>query len=523
MKLRRFAAAAAACIVACLPVGPAGAAGPAAATPAPAATGSPAPAGSPSPAAAVDATATTHHTVTVGGRPIAYTARAGTIALHDANGDETARMFSVAYTADGADPGSRPVTFVWNGGPGSSTMWLHMGSFAPLRVAVPSDGTAPAPGTRLGPNAESLIDTTDLVFIDAVGTGYSRITGKGTPKMFYGVDEDAQAFATFVRDWATENDRWGSPKFLFGESYGTLRAAITVDRLQRSGMAINGVVLLSSALDFNALDSGQGPGEDQQFINVLPTEAAVAWYHHRVAGNPPDLARFVDEVRGFASGPYADALMRGDGLDAATRRAIVAKLHVYTGLDEAYIERANLRIDPSRFEHALNGRAGIATGRLDGRYQGPELDRTGDTTAYDPTSDDALTGAFNAAFNRYVRDDLNYRSDRPYLPTNYPVVGRHFNYRRTNTIVAPNGARDLRAALTKNPYLRVFSANGYFDLATPFYGTEYTLNHLGLDPSLRSHVEYGFYPSGHMIYLNDDARRALKSDLVRFYREASGR
>ena len=518
MKLRRFAAVAAAWLVACLPIAPVRAAGPAAATPAPAATASPAPA-----ATAADATATTHRTVTVGGRAIAYTAKAGMIALHDANGDETARVFSVAYTADGADARTRPVTFVWNGGPGSSTMWLHMGSYAPLRVAVPSDATAPAPGTALAPNAESLIDTTDLVFIDAVGTGYSRITGKGTPKMFYGIDEDAQAFAAFIRDWVTENDRWGSPKFLFGESYGTMRAAVTVNRLQRDGMAINGVVLLSAVLDYNALDSGQGPGEDQQFVSFLPTEAAVAWYHHRVAGNPPDLGRFVDEVRGFASGPYAEALMRGDGLDAATRRAIAAKLHAYTGLDEAYIERANLRIDPSRFEHALSGRAGIATGRLDGRYQGPELDRTADTTAYDPTSDDALTGAFNAAFNHYVRDDLNYRSDRPYLPTNYRVVGRHFNYRRTNTILAPNGAGDLREALTKNPYLRVFSANGYFDLATPFYGTEYTLNHLGLDPSLRSHVEYGFYPSGHMVYLNDEARRALKSDLVRFYREATER
>ena len=474
-------------------------------------------------AAADPAPVVTHHTITIGGRAIAYTARAGLTPLRDANNDEIARVFSVSYTADGESARTRPVTFVWNGGPGSSTMWLHMASYAPVRVAAPSNAVAPPPGTPLAPNPDSLIDTTDLVFIDAVGTGYSQITGKGTPKTFFGIDEDARTFDLFIRTWVTDNDRWASPKFLFGESYGTMRAATVVDRLQRDGMAINGVVLLSSVIDYNALDNDQGPGEDYGYVSFLPTEAAVAWYHHKAAGNPPDLARFVDEVRAFALGPYADALMRGDALDAATRRAVVAKLHAYTGLDEAYIDRANLRIDPSRFEHALQAGAGLATGRLDGRYQGPELDRTADASSYDPTSDDLLTDAMVGAFSRYVRDDLGYRVDRPYLGTNYGVVGAHWNFRRTGSIVAPNSARDLRSALTKNPYLRIFSANGYYDLATPFFGTEYTLNHLGLDAALRSHIEYGFYPSGHMVYLNDESRRAMKADLVRFYREAVGR
>jgi len=500
VKIRRIAAYAAAPLFACLLL----------------AWGRPAVAADPAPVV-------THHTVTVGGRAIAYTARAGTMPLRDANDDEIARVFSVSYTADGESARTRPVTFVWNGGPGSSTMWLHMSSYAPVRVAIPSNATAPPPGTPLAPNPDSLIDATDLVFIDAVGTGYSQITGKGTPKTFFGIDEDAKAFGLFIRAWVTQNDRWASPKFLFGESYGTMRAAAVVDRLQRDGMAINGVVLLSSVIDYNALDNGQGPGEDYGYVSFLPTEAAVAWYHHKVAGNPPDLARFIDEVRAFALGPYADALMRGDTLDAATRRAIVAKLHAYTGLDEAYIDRANLRIDPSRFQHALQADAGIATGRLDGRYQGPEWDRTSDSTSYDPTSDDLLTDAMVGAFSRYVRDDLGYRVDRPYLGTNYGVVGAHWNFRRTGSIVAPNSARDLRNALTKNPYLRVFAANGYYDLATPFFGTEYTLNHLGLDAALRPHVEYGFYPSGHMVYLNDESRRAFKADLVRFYREAAGR
>lgn len=476
----------------------------------------------PGPAAAADPPpAVTHHTVTVGGKPLAYTARAGTAALRNAEGDEIARVFTVAYTADGTDSRTRPVTFFWNGGPGTASMWLHIGSYGPVRVAVPSNAALPAPGTPLVPNPETMLDVSDLVFIDAVGTGYSQITGKGTPKTFYGVDEDARAFDDIIRAWTTDNDRWSSPKFLFGESYGTMRAATVVARLQADGMAVNGVILLSSALDYNALDIGQGPGEDYSYIAFLPSLAAVAWYHHGLPSQPPDLDAFVNEVRAFAIGPYADALMRGDALDPAARRAVVAKLHAYTGLGEAYIDRANLRIDPARFEHELAAARGIVIGRVDARYQGPELDRTGDSASYDPSFSDAMTDAYVGTFTRYVRDDLGFKVDRPYIGG--ARIGGQWKFRRTNSIVAPNGARDLRDAMTKNPYLRVLSVNGYYDLATPFFGTEYTLNHLGLDPALRSHVSFGFYKSGHMIYHNDEARRALKADLVRFYREATAR
>ena len=474
------------------------------------------------PAAAADPQpAITRHSVTLGGRAIAYTAKAGTITLKNDAGEPIADVFSVAYTADGADARTRPVTFIWNGGPGSSSMWLHMGSYAPVRVDVPSNGVAPRPDAPLVPNADSLLDTSDLVFIDAIGTGYSRITGKGDGKMFFGIDEDAKAFTSFIRDWLGENNRWSSPKFLFGESYGTTRAANVVNRLQNAGVGVDGVVLLSSVLDYNALDNNQGPGEDEQYVSFLPTEAAVAWYHHKVAGNPPDLARFLEGVRTFAGGPYAQALMRGDQLDAATRAGIVAKLHDYTGLDAAYVERANLRIDPSRFEHELLHATGEITGRLDGRYQGYEEDRTGDSASYDPTSDDTLSDAFVSDFSHYVRNDLNYKADRPYLGTNYGLVGAHWNFRRLDhRPVAPNVAGDLRNALIKNPYLHVFAANGYYDLATPFYGTEYTLAHLGLPQALRPHITYGYYPSGHMVYLNGEARHAFKTDLARFYREA---
>jgi carboxypeptidase C (cathepsin A) len=475
------------------------------------------------PREAVIPDAVTHHTVAVGGRTLAYTARAGSIPLRDAAGEETAQVFSVAYTLDGADKRTRPVTFVWNGGPGSSTMWLHMASYGPVRAEIPSNATPPAPGTPYGPNPDTLLDLTDLVFIDAVGTGYSRIVGKGTPAMFFGIDQDADAFDNFIREWTTRNDRWGSPKFLFGESYGTTRAADVVDRLQGHGMAIDGVVLLSSVLDFNVIDNDGGPGEDYGYIAFLPTEAAVAWYHHAIPGNPPDLAAFVAQVRAFAAGPYASALQRGDELDPATRRAVVARLHDYTGLDPGYIERADLRIDPSRFEHQLLLNKGITTGRLDGRYEGPTFDPTADATRYDPTSDSALTDAIVSDFSAYLRDDLDYRADRPYLGTNYPVVGAHWDQRLRNSILTANVAGHLRTALIENPYLRVFSANGYYDLATPFFGTEYTLGHLQLPPAVRSHIEYGFYPSGHMVYLNDEARRAFKADLVRFYGEATAR
>ncbi|HTJ27915.1 MAG TPA: peptidase S10 [Candidatus Limnocylindria bacterium] len=475
-----------------------------------------------SPSGAADAApiAVTHHQVTVAGKPITYTATAETVTLHDSDGNPTAEVFTVAYTADGADRAKRPVTFVWNGGPGSSSMWLQMGSFGPMRVDVPSDATRPRPDAPLVPNADSLIDTTDLVYIDAVGTGYSRIVGKGAPTSFYGVDQDAKAFEQTITGWLRIHDRWASPKFLFGESYGTTRAANVVNLLEDDGVGVNGVVLLSSVLDFNALDNGQGPGEDYQYINFLPTEAAVAWYHHRVPGNPPDLTAFLAQVRRFAAGPYAEALMRGDLLDAGTRAAIVAQLHAYTGLDAAYIDRADLRLDPSRFEHELLHAQGELTGRLDGRYVGADLDRTADTGSYDPTSDDTLTDAFVTDFSRYVQDDLRYKADRPYLGTNYSVVLAHWNYRRTNSLLAPNVAGDLRAAIVKNPYLHVFSANGYFDLATPFFGTEYTINHLDLPPALRRNITFGYYLSGHMVYLNGEARRALRADLLTFYREA---
>jgi carboxypeptidase C (cathepsin A) len=396
-----------------------------------------------------------------------------------------------------------------------------MGSFAPLRVETNGTG-AIVPPAHMVPNDGTLLATTDLVFIDAPGTGYSMLVGKSKKDDFYGVDQDARAFTQFIERWLTAHDRWGSPKFLIGESYGTTRAANVVDRLQTDGVGVNGVVLISSALDLTGLDPGL-PGDDRTNVAFLPTEAAVAWYHDALpAPKPAQLAPFLDEVRAFAAGPYATALLRGDTLDAATRQTIVAALHRYTGLDTGYIERADLRLDPTRFEKELLRRAGRTTGRLDGRFLGYDLDRNADSPAYDPTLDAPIADAFVSEFNRYLRDDLAFHDDETYRPTNYGEVGNAWKLTRDASDVGlasvgePNVLPDLAQALTRNPSLRVLSANGYFDLATPFFGTEVDLHHLGLDAALRSHVTFTYYASGHMIYLESASRRKLRADIESF-------
>ncbi len=474
------------------------------------------------------ATAVTHHDLGLTNLHLRYTATAGYTTLKTKAGEPGARLFSVAYTRDAVARAARPVAFLWNGGPGSSSLWLHMGSFAPLRVAINGTG-AIVPPARLVPNDGTLLDATDLIFVDAPGTGYSRIGGKGKKDDYYGVDQDARAFAQFIERWLTEHDRWGSPKFLIGESYGTTRAANVVDRLQIGGVGINGVVLISSALNLAALDPAL-PGDEMSNVAFLPSEAAVAWFHHALPGPPPaQLVPFLAEVRAFAAGPYATALLAGDQLDAQTRRTTIAQLHRYTGLDEAYIDRADLRIDPTRFEkELLRGRSRL-TGRLDGRFVGYDLDRNADSPAYDPTLDAGIADAFVSEFNRYIRDDLHFSTDDRYLPFNYAEIGPAWNLTRDAADVGlgqvqlPNVLPDLAQALTRNPALRVFSANGYYDLATPFFGTEKDLHHLGLDPALRSHVTFGYYESGHMIYLEPAARRALRTDIEAFIRGATAR
>ena len=475
-------------------------------------TPSPTPPPAPAPAVA-------HRRATIGGKPFPYSATAATIDLKDAKNETVARMFYVAYTGEGADAKSRPVTFAFNGGPGSSTIWLHMGSFGPLRVETADGRSTPPPPYRLVENSETLLDKTDLVFVDAVGTGFSRIVGKGEPKDFYGTDQDVAAFGQFIERWVSANGRWNSPKFLLGESYGTTRGAALLAHLERQGMAFNGAILVSSYL--NAWDDFNGPpfSNDRAYELYLPTMAAAAWFHQKIDPRPPDLAAFLTEVRAFALGEYEQALQQGNRLDEETRAAIVAKLHRYTGLSETFLRNANLRIDPSRFQKELLRGERRTIGRLDARFAGTDHDAAGETPEYDPAST-AIAGAYVAAFNSYVRDALGYKSDDLYKPSNYEEVGKDWDDRHRvagGRAPMPDVAEDLRSVMTVNPNLKIFSANGYFDFATPFFETEYTLAHMGLDAGLEKNIAFGYYPSGHMIYLHEPALKQMRADLARFY------
>lgn len=474
-------------------------------------------------APAANADAVTQHTIDLGGKTYAYTARAGTIALENEKNQTTGDMFYTAFTLDGADPRTRPVTFLYNGGPGSSTIWLRMGSFGPVRVQVGDGVPTPNAPFGLSNNQYSLLDRTDLVFVDAPGTGFSRISGAGTPKDFYGADADVNAFAQFISRYITTFGRWNSPKFLFGESYGTPRSAMLVNTLQRQGIGVNGVVLLSSVLDFNLdWDVVFTPtaigGGDWAFPLYLPTEAAAAWYHRARPGPQTTLPQLLSLVEAFAMNEYLNALAQGAGLSPGTYDDVVAKLHQFTGLPERYIRESNLRVPYWRFETELFRNGGVMLGRYDARYTSYNLDRIGDRPDFDPV-DSAIDAAFVATGNEYVREILGYRTSLVYLPE--INVFRQWDWKH-NGALPTNTAQDLAAAMVFNPNLRVFSANGYYDLATPFWATVYTLSHLTLPPQLQDHISYGFYESGHMVYLHTQALAQFHDDLERWYEQTLG-
>ncbi len=464
-------------------------------------------------------TSVTHHDLTLEGKPLHYTATAGTLLIRNDEDKPYGSIFYVTYTLDGADPKTRPVTFLYNGGPGSASLWLHMGSVGPVRVVTASPAaTGPAP-YQVIPNQYSLLDKTDLVFIDAPLTGYSRAVGKATPKDFAGVDEDLKAFHKFIARYITVNQRWNSPKVLFGESYGTTRSAGLSAVLEDNGIAVNGVVLVSSILNYNALS----PGLDNVYINNLPSYAAIAWHHNKLANKPADLKTFLDEVRAFARGDYAEALFEGDQLPAAKVDAVAAKLSQYTGLSVQYIKDSKLRINPTRFRKELLRPEGGILGRYDARFEGTDVDNAGEYPGYDP-SDTGINGAFTAAIHDYLERDLKYETDEEYRPSANTIGEWNWKHRGAGNYRGYGGqqqmpyvAGDLADAMRKNTKLKVFSANGYFDLATPFFATEYDLGHMMLSPELAKNVAFGYYPSGHMIYLNVDALKDLKRDLAAFY------
>ncbi len=473
----------------------------------------------------------TQHSVTINGRSIAYTATAGTLIIRNEKGEPDASVFYVAYTVGGSKGSdTRPVTFLYNGGPGSSSIWLHMGSFAPVRIETASPEATPPPPYRLVPNADSLLDKTDLVFVDAIGTGYShgfpndkdkKDKDANPDKRFWGTDQDIDAFGRFVQRYITKYDRWNSPKFLFGESYGTPRSAGLVKWLQDNGIACNGVVLLSSILNY----AEHLPGLDINYVNYLPSYAAIAWYHDKLPNKPATLEPFLTQVRDFARGDYQVALSKGAALSDAERDAIAEKLHAYTGLSVQYLKEANLRVNPSRFRKELLRGERLTMGRYDARFEGVDSDSAGENPESDP-SDTAIGGAFTAAFNDYLVRELHYPSDVAYKVTAGAIREWDWKHKVPGSmrpVPLPIMVDDLGATMRENPHLKVLSANGYFDLATPFFATEYDLAHLGLDAKLRNNVSFTYYPSGHMVYLNVDALKQFKKDLAAFYDTAAPR
>lgn len=484
------------------------------------------PAAKPAAAAAPQAEqSVTHGSVTVGNETIHYTATTGTIILKNDDHKPIGSMFYVAYTQDGIkDPSARPVAFLYNGGPGSASLWLHMGAFGPVRVAT-SDAvpTPPAPYEVVN-NQYSLLDKTDLVFIDAMGTGFSRILGKddsgaGTPKDFFGVDEDAKAFAQFIYDYVSRNNRWNSPKYLIGESYGTTRSAALVNYLQnQDNMDFNGVVLISSILDFETASFNDG--NDEPYILYLPSYAATACYHKRTQC-PADLPAYLEQVRQFALGEYARALILGDRLSPQDKTDVLAKLAQYTGLSQDYFEKAQLRVNLFQFMAELQRSRGLITGRLDSRFSGAMSDQLGEWAFEDPQSN-AISGAFVAAFNRYVRETLKFGEDKTYLPSNdkanesWDWKHKHGPFGGFGWPGYTNVAVDLADAIRYNPNLHVQIENGYYDLATPFLATEYTVDHLGLPADLQGNITLRYYDSGHMMYVHVPALEKLHTNVAQF-------
>jgi carboxypeptidase C (cathepsin A) len=473
--------------------------------------------------------------VTVGGSRIDYQAAAGTLVVHaegwDASapvGDQKnpaaeASMFYVAYFKRGIAAADRPITFLFNGGPGSSSVWLHMGAFGPVRVLTADHTHTPPAPYRVVSNEESLLDVSDLVFVDAPGTGFSRIGGKDAVKSFYGVDQDVHAFAVFIREFLSRYDRWNSPKYLYGESYGTMRAAALPLALQREDIDLNGVVLQSDILDWDLMpdDPELNPSVDLPYVVALPSYAATAWYHHRLPSQPQDLRAFLSEVEHFATTDYALALMRGNSLPPARRQAIAQKLHDYTGLPVSYLLKANLRIEYGALQKELLADQDLTTGTLDTRFTGPTLDPLSKISEYDPQGA-AISSAYVSAFNGYVRNTLHYGKERDYKP-GIPVYAS-WDYRHEPPgahrplIALPNVLPDLAVAMKRNTDMKVMVNGGYFDISTPFYEGWFEMHHLQIPPSLQSNIEYRYYPSGHMIYVHLPDLKQLHDNVAAFIR-----
>jgi len=454
----------------------------------------------------------THHEIHIGGRVLRYTATTGLLPIRNAENDEIeANIFFIAYTLDNAGP-NRPLMFSFNGGPGSASVWLHLGAIGPRRVKMLPDGSMPPPPFELIDNQQSWLDQTDLVFIDPVGTGYSRATKKDFAKKFFGLKGDISSVGEFIRLYLTRYQRWTSPLFLVGESYGTTRAAGLSGYLIDKGIALSGVVLVSSVLNFETL--GYAPGNEQPYVLCLPSFTATAWFHKKL---PPDLQQrdlqsVLRESEQFASGPYAAALAKGDTLSPQERQTVLDQLTRLTGLDRNVVDLNELRIKQSVFCRELLRNQRMIVGRLDSRFTGPLSASDADEGFYDPTMS-IIRPPFTATFNNYVRGDLGYKTDLEYYilgggigEWDWGSAGRGY----------PDVSESLHEAFVKNPYMKLFVASGYYDLATPYFATDYTLNHMRLDPQQHAKVSLGYYEAGHMMYLRSDSLDHLKQNVSGF-------
>jgi carboxypeptidase C (cathepsin A) len=449
------------------------------------------------------------------GKTLSYTVTPGHLTIRNDKGEPIGSMFYTAYTIPSAGR-ARPVTFLFNGGRGSSTMWLHMGSFGPMKVDASLPETIAGPPFRYGANPDTLLDITDLVFIDAPTTGLSRELGKAEPKDFFGVDKDADAFTRTIQRYLTKYGRWNAPKFIIGESYGTTRAAALSKSLSDNGVQLNGIVLVSTILNL-----GLFGGDDQALIEFLPTYAADAWYHGKIQPKP-DLMSFVGEARAFAGGPYAAALQKGAAITDEEKQSVAQQMARLTGLSPDYILRANLRVQPNRFQRELLRDRREIIGRIDSRFIGTEADAAGESPSYDPQAS-AITGAFTGAINDYLFRDLGYKTPLSYRVNNYAGIGNDWNFQHNSPDgqqFAANVSSDLGQAMRENPRLKILNVAGLYDLATPFFGAEYDLGHMALDPKIEANIRYAYYPAGHMMYIDPPSARQLKADVAAFYASA---
>jgi len=495
------------------------------------------------------ADSTTQGSIDIAGQHIAYAAIAGTLTVGATDMEDAqlgpdgkpqpgsqlalnepkepkdaapiARMSYFAYFKKDAKAEDRPITFFFNGGPGSSTVWLHMGSLGPKHVVTDGDQHLPAAPYKLVDNAYSLLDTSDLVFIDMPGTGFGRLIGKDAGKGFWGVDEDANAFARFIARFITKYNRWNSPKFIFGESYGTTRSAVLANILENEKLIdVNGVILLSQIFNFTTdIDGPTGnPGVDLPYVLALPTYAATAWYHKKLPQQPAALEPFLKDVEDFAMGPYSHALALGTDITPQEKQDVADKLHQYIGLPVAYLLKANLRVSGGEFEKTLQDDQDLTTGRLDTRYSGPNLDPLSQSAQYDPQSS-AISSAYVSLFNDYVRRDLKYGDGQTYMP--WALFGdTHWDFVHRGNPISLNVANDLADALKTNPRLRIMVNGGYYDLATPFFAAQYEEKHLPIPQSLARNIEYDWYESGHMVYVRDESLKQLHDRVAAFIKSA---